>query len=88
MWLASCAGIVGRELYPRSGKDQIYALGSLLAAGGEWEPALDHLLDAVRLDRTLDDDGPRRRVLEVLDILGEDHPLTRESRQRLGTLLF
>ncbi len=65
-----------------------YALGSLLAAGGEWEPALDHLLDAVRLDRTLDDDGPRRRVLEVLDILGEDHPLTRESRQRLGTLLF
>ena len=37
-----------------------YALGCLLAAEGEWEPALERLLAAVRLDRGLADDGGRR----------------------------
>ena len=65
-----------------------YALGCALAAEGEWEPALEHLLATVRLDRRLDDDGGRRRMLEVFEVLGDAHPLTAEYRQRLASVLF
>ena len=65
-----------------------YALGNLLAAEEEWEAALDHLLATVRLDRKLDHDGGRLRVLDVFAVLGDDHPLTGEYRQRLSSVLF
>jgi putative thioredoxin len=65
-----------------------YELGIVLAAAEDWEQGLEHLLAAVWLDRTLDGDGPRRRLLEALDVLGADHPLSREFRARLANVLF
>jgi putative thioredoxin len=65
-----------------------YHLGAALAAEEAWEPALDHLLDAVRLDRSIDDDGPRRLTLAVFDVLGDDDERTQSYRRRLGSLLF
>ena len=65
-----------------------YHLGALLAADETWEPALQHLLDSVRLDRALDDDGPRRLTLAVFDVLGDDDERTQTYRRRLGGLLF
>jgi putative thioredoxin len=65
-----------------------YALGNLLAAEEEWAAALEHLLATVRLDRQLDDDGGRRRMLDLFNVLGEEHALTREYRQQLGGVLF
>jgi putative thioredoxin len=65
-----------------------YELGTVLVAAEQWEPGLDHLLDAVRLDRQIDGDGPRRRLLEALDVMGADHPLAREFRARLANVLF
>ncbi|MEE8422184.1 MAG: thioredoxin [Dehalococcoidia bacterium] len=65
-----------------------YALGKLLAAGGEWEAALEHLLTTVKLDRKLDDDGGRLRMLDVFNVLGDDHTLTQQYRQRLTSVLF
>ena len=65
-----------------------YALANLLAAEEEWAAALEHLLATVRLNRQLDDDGGRRRMLDLFNVLGEEDPLTREYRQRLGGVLF
>ena len=65
-----------------------YALGALLAIDGEWEPALEHLLATVRLDRKLDDDGARRLLLDSFNMFGDDHALTRDFRQRLASVLF
>ena len=65
-----------------------YALGGVLALAGEWEDALEHLLATVRLDRTLDDDGGRLRVLDAFMLLGEQHELTAEYRRRLTNLIF
>jgi putative thioredoxin len=65
-----------------------YALGKLLAALEEWEPALEHLMATVRLDRKLDGDGGRLRVLDVFNVLGNDHPLTQDYRRQLSALLF
>ncbi|MSQ41849.1 MAG: thioredoxin [Dehalococcoidia bacterium] len=65
-----------------------YRLGNLLAAAGEWEPALERLLATVRLDRRLDGDGGRLRMLDAFAVLGDAHPLTKEYRRRLSNVLF
>ena len=65
-----------------------YRLGSLLALRREWEEALDHLLTAVRLERSLDDEGPRLRLLDAFAMLGDESPLTQDYRRRLGSVLF
>lgn len=65
-----------------------YALGKLLAAEQQWAPALDHLLEVVMRDRKLDDDGGRKRLLDILELLGEGHELTAEYTQRLTNVLF
>jgi putative thioredoxin len=65
-----------------------YALGTALVAAEEWEAGLEHLLDAVRLDRTLDGGASRVRLLDALEVLGVDHVLSREFRARLANVLF
>jgi putative thioredoxin len=82
---------VAREARLASDEDDAaahYHLGAALAADEAWEPALEHLLDAVRLDRSLDDDGPRRMTLAVFDALGDEDERTQTYRRRLGSLLF
>ena len=65
-----------------------YRWGVMLAAGAQWEEALDELLESVRLDRTFADGAARKAALAVFDILGLDSPLTREYQRRLSQLLF
>ncbi len=65
-----------------------YGLGTLLAARGQWEAALEELLTTVRLDRALDDDGGRRAMLDIFNVLGNRHALTEEYRQSLASLIF
>jgi putative thioredoxin len=65
-----------------------YALGRALAARGDYEPALDHLLDTVRLDRSLDDDGARKAMLDIFALLGDADDRTRRYRGLLQAVLF
>ncbi len=65
-----------------------YRLGVMLAAGAQWEMALEELLESVRLNRTFADGAARKAALAVFDILGLDSPVTREYQRRLSTLLF
>ena len=65
-----------------------YRLGALLAIEGQWQEALEHLLQTVRLDRSLDHDGGRLRLLDAFVILGDQNPLAQEYRRRLGSVLF
>ena len=65
-----------------------YRLGCLLATEGDWSNALDHLLLTVRLDRELDDDGGRLRMLDAFSVLGDGHELAQSYRRQLGQVLF
>jgi putative thioredoxin len=65
-----------------------YRLGALLALDGDWEPALAHLLETVMLDRKLDDDGGRLRMVDAFQLMGDDHALTQVYRRRLANVLF
>ncbi len=65
-----------------------YRWGVMLAARGDYEAALEELIESVRLDRGFADGAARKAVLAVFDILGLDSPLTREYQRRLSSVLF
>lgn len=62
-------------------------LAQALAAHGEYEPALDHMLKVVRSKGSHTDDA-RRAMLDVFGMLGNEHPLTASYRRQLASALF
>lgn len=75
------------EANPRDVAAQ-YELGLALAGDEAYTAALDHLLEAVRLDRKYADDGARRAMIDIFNLLGDEDPRTQEYRRRLATVLF
>ncbi|MEE8330877.1 MAG: thioredoxin [Acidimicrobiia bacterium] len=63
------------------------SLGTALAAKGEYEPGLDHLL-AIVVGKGPDADAAKAAMLDIFGVLGVDHPLTVEYRRRLASVLF
>lgn len=62
------------------------AVQATLAA--EYETALQGFLDIVSKDRKYRDDGARKAAVMVFDLLGDEHPLTKEYRRKLTTALY
>jgi putative thioredoxin len=62
-------------------------LGQALAARGEHEPGLDHLLAVVRGGGDLRDEA-RQAMVDVFGVLGSEHPLTVTYRRALANALF
>jgi putative thioredoxin len=62
-------------------------LGEALAAKGEYEAGLDHLLAVVRGGGPLRERA-RRATVDILGLLGPEHPLTTVYRRRLANELF
>jgi len=60
------------------------ALGRLLAAGEDWEPALESLLEIVRRDRSFQDDIGRRLMIDVFNLMPAGHPALRAYRAQLA----
>jgi putative thioredoxin len=63
-------------------------LAVLLAAAGEREAAVDHLLEIVRRDRAWNDEAARKQLVTFFDAWGAKDPLTRDGRRRLSSVLF
>ncbi|WP_299025368.1 tetratricopeptide repeat protein [uncultured Thermanaerothrix sp.] len=59
-----------------------------LASRGNLLAALDGLLDILRQDKRYREDQARQVVLSLLEILGEENPLTRQYRNELALILF
>jgi len=62
-------------------------LGRALAANGEYEAALDHLLTVVRAGDERRD-AARQAMVDVFGVLGEGHPITATYRRLLANALF
>jgi putative thioredoxin len=63
------------------------------AAGAAWragrgDEAVEHLLEAVRIDRSYRDEAPRKALLAIFDHLGHEHPVVQSGRRRLAMLLY
>ena len=63
-------------------------LAKILNVEGRREEAADHLLMIMRKDRSFDDDGARRQLLEFFEVWGAKDPATIGARRRLSSILF
>jgi putative thioredoxin len=55
---------------------------------GDYEPALQQLLEVVRRDRKFGDDAARRTMIEIFNLLGADHALVGTYRRMLASALY
>lgn len=58
-----------------------------LSAQGDYENAMECLLQVMRSDRGFEDDAGRKGLLELFDLLGGEHPSVQKYRRKLFTLL-
>lgn len=63
------------------------ALAGALAAGAEFEPALDHYLAVVRKKNDRLNDA-RTAMIDIFEVLGADHPLSLSYRRALASALY
>ena len=59
-----------------------------LNAGNEREQAVDHLIEIIRRDRTWNEDGARKQLLQFFEAWGPMDPAAIRGRRKLSTLLF
>ncbi len=59
-----------------------------LAARGNNQEALDHLLELVRRDRNWNEQAARKQLVQLFDAWGPKDDLTAEGRRRLSSILF
>ncbi len=63
------------------------ALARALASGSEFEPALDNMLAVVRTKGGHWEEA-RDAMLDIFEVLGNEHPLTQAYRRQLSNALF
>jgi len=68
--------------------ESLYLLAASHLGRGEYEAALDNFIETLRIDRSFRDDGARKGLVSVFEMLGNDHPLVGRYRARMSSLLY
>jgi putative thioredoxin len=89
--LMPLADLLGDPLDAGGGRENLDALllrsrESLVA--GDYPGAMDALLEIMRADKRYRSDTPRKAMLGIFELLGEQDPLTPEYRRKLASALF
>ena len=76
------------EPLSESDLDALFYQSGRLLARGQLEAGMDGLLETLRRDKKYRKGEPRRIILGLFELMGEDDPRTREYRQELASVLF
>jgi len=63
-------------------------LAKILNVEGDRAAATEHLFYIMKKDRTFDDDGARRQLLQFFEVWGPKDPATIAARRKLSSILF
>ncbi len=92
MLLPLAEALVWAEEHPAGESDDpldaMYRRALDLLRRGNLEAAMDGLLEIIRRDKRYRNDLPRKILLGIFEILGQQHPLTRQYRRELSMALF
>lgn len=75
------------DLPEGEGRDD-YAAAIDFLVDHDYDAALDHFIDVVRVNRDYDDDGARKACIALFTLLGEQHPVTQEHRRTFDMALY
>jgi putative thioredoxin len=67
--------------------DARYQLSATQAMDGNYEKAMDNLLEIIRRDRNYKDDAARRALVDIFQLLGNEGPLVKQYRGKLSSAL-
>jgi putative thioredoxin len=67
---------------------QAYLAGIEAAARKDYDTAITRWIEALVIDRSIDDDGPRRACVAIFNLLGQHHELTQKHHRSFSSALF
>ncbi|MDX2100272.1 MAG: tetratricopeptide repeat protein [Leptolyngbyaceae cyanobacterium bins.59] len=76
------------EIVAETELDEMFLEATRLTLQGQSETALEKFLEILSRDRKYRNDGARKAMLTIFDLLGDDDPLTRTYRKRLMQALY
>ncbi|HYJ81420.1 MAG TPA: tetratricopeptide repeat protein [Allosphingosinicella sp.] len=65
-----------------------YELAGALMAAGDRDSAADQLLESIRRDRDWNEGAARKRLLQLMEVVGLEDPWAGAQRRRLSAILF
>lgn len=68
--------------------DKKFSQAACLVVEGHYQEALEGFLEIVSEDRSYKNDGGRKAILALFELLGEENPLTKEYRKKLMMALY
>ena len=64
-----------------------YQLSTLQVLAGEYEEAMEQLLEVLKRDRAFRDDAGRKGLIEVFNLLGNSGPLVKRYRRMMASAM-